>query len=61
MMSSSLRARATKQKSVFFDVFFSFFFFFFFENFFNFFFKKNLIKIVTPKKKNLINTSKATF
>ena len=60
MMSSSLRARATKQKSVFFDVFFSFFSFFF-ENFFNFFFKKNLIKIVTPKKKNLINTSKASF
>ena len=57
MMSSSLRARATKQKSVFFDVFFSFFF----ENFFNFFFKKNLIKIVTPRKKNLINTSKASF
>ncbi len=30
MMSSSLRARATKQKSVFFDVFFFFFFLFFF-------------------------------
>ena len=60
MMSSSLRARATKQKCFFFDVFFLFLLFFF-ENFFNFFFKKNLIKIVTPRKKNLINTSKASF